>query len=305
MSIAKELLQRDLQALVVSDPALLLELAQSRFMRDGGEIPGEDQNCHRGSCSPRTKKNGLDKELQKIPKNEDIFYHEFSLGKLVETLSKDTDKSFTIKSPNYEPGYILRYTTFIPLYRVDIPGAFLDFKNKKEYYFNGNLKSEEEEKKKPKYLFDRNSFKTRVDVPIEFLNTGTIIDTGRQWVPPTRLYDKNKNFLYKKDNDNKRTEIKVHVRSKGSQAVSFIVDHESGIPYKWNDIINPPKISYIYDATVYRTGDLTLQGCHDRAPSHELFMGTYPGDTIWTIHTHAHEGFIYLAPGFQHCFSYQ
>lgn len=104
---------------------------------------------------------------------------------------------------------------------------------------------------------------------------------------------------------NDRTDIKVRVSQKGSQSVSFKVDHEAGVPYKWNGLIPGPKISYDYDARVYRTGDLALQGCHDRAPSHEFFMGTYPGDTFWTIHTHNHEGFFYLTPGFQHCFSYQ
>jgi len=205
----------------------------------------------------------------------------FILVQLIETLGADYKKEIqesnvSIQDCTYTPGYLIRYNTFIPMKKAANPWSTVSSIE----WFGGDNRG-----------FDAwsDKYRTRTEARVRWLCNGTILYTWKK-IGWTTGYDAKGNIIKMARAPSKG--IKMYNQSITSNKVSFSLDHEVG-----NPLVASPDISYSYDATIYYSGSFSITGWHDRAPSHEIYFMTFPGDTWSTIHQSSHKGFGYLWPG--------
>ncbi|SMO61110.1 DUF3238 domain-containing protein [Melghirimyces algeriensis] len=232
----------------------------------------------------KAKKQGI-----KIKKEDEphTYYTDYSVGKYIETLSTNLESEAKIQSPVYAPGYMVRYNTFIPNKLVKNPYRRVSKYIDGVYYFGGDNRG---------FNFF-GSYRTQTDMIVTFHPEGTRFDSSRRRIGTSTFYNKHKRLLFRDRADNKN--IRLDYKHVGSDNVSYRLEHEAEIPYSE---LTSPAIDYDYDAIIYKNGNLSISGCHDRAPSHEIYIATYPGDTIREIYRHSNQGFKYLFGFPQKCF---
>ncbi len=211
-----------------------------------------------------------------------VNYHNYTVGTTVKSLSNELED---VQTTEYRPGYIVRYTTFIPdpyapnyLYITD--GCCF---HENVHRFGGDNRG---------FNWKSTRYRTRIDAYAIFYESGYTAFYDIPSVGRTTYYNKN-GKLIGYDYANK-SGMYSHSISKTSTAVSYSMYHSVGNPFEEKF----PNIDYRYDATIYKSGSLTISGNHDQAPNHEIYFMTYPGDTISTVHQHKRKSFLYLFPTF-------
>ncbi|TFD93143.1 DUF3238 domain-containing protein [Jeotgalibacillus sp. R-1-5s-1] len=185
-----------------------------------------------------------------------------------------TMSSFT-PPPGY--GYALRYTTFIPLEYA--PNPWCDVICTKYSYFSGDNRG---------FDFWSNDFRTRSDVYLTWDGSNKYAKLNPQ-IGQTKGYDENYNFI---DSDYAPTsDIKIQNIEYGSDYIYHRMGLSSGIP-----LTTAPAIDAFYYAKVFEDGRGEYYGVHDKAPSHEFYIVTYPGGFYAPIHQATHKGFNNLFP---------
>ncbi|SFS47310.1 DUF3238 domain-containing protein [Marininema halotolerans] len=206
-------------------------------------------------------------------------------------------KSKINRSPDIEwrPGYILQYTTFIPLESapnpyctimgidgVDIPYYCADFLGSQGYdSFHGDGRT-----------FDpwtSTKFRTRSTAYFNWDNeTGEIVKKIKH-IPET-----GETIGYKDGKEVARgkapeSDMKIEDESFGDDWASFKMFLASS-----NPLVLAPDIDAFYYAKVHKNGDGEYYGVHDQAPSHEFYMGIDASEFSYPIHQQEHQGFNYL-----------
>ncbi|WP_175987037.1 hypothetical protein [Bacillus sp. Marseille-Q1617] len=205
------------------------------------------------------------------------------------------EKEALIKTPESESGnnllkaasfpgtsdwrnYIFRYTTFIPQDSVEDPKPF------NGTYLKGDGRG---------YNYFSNSYRTRVDVNA-YLTWNDFFynkDVGESH----RCSDSACTDIIESDTASE-SGIEVLEDYSSSSKMQWRVKHDVGIPFG----AEYPNITYYYDATLTSSPSLSINGSHDKAPSHEFYMAVYASDVMVPLEKYMVDSewdFIMLAPG--------
>jgi hypothetical protein len=230
-------------------------------------------------------------DLDEVP--EEAYNYNKSLTKIVETLSEVSEDELS-KSGLLDPigaskikgnstvanalasdytGYILRYQTFIPYKHVKSPNAFDEFLSGYGYdtYLNGNNRS---------FGFFENSFKTRSDVYAEWSGSSAY---------SIQYPDVGVSILYDNDYD------EITRGTASTDGIKHYPERNTSTYIEWHEIASVgvpfsatyPNIDYRYDARMYKNGNITASGNHDKAPNHEVYLArAYSSLPAVTLHTY-------------------
>lgn len=211
---------------------------------------------------------------------EAMNYRTYTVGTTVNSLSTDIETK--TQATEYRPGYIVRYMTFIPTAYADNPLAGTGVAK-----FGGDNRG---------FSWSSNKYRTRSDIYAIFYDSGHTSFYDAPDVGRTTYYD-SKGFLGGSDWASVDG-IYPHNITKTSSYVSYSMEHSVGNPF------DPgyPNIDYEYNATIYKSGSLSIDGNHDQAPNHEIYIMTYPGDTISTVHRHSIVSFLHLFLPLPNCY---
>ncbi|MDQ0268860.1 fibronectin type III domain-containing protein [Cytobacillus purgationiresistens] len=174
----------------------------------------------------------------------------------------------------YRPGYILIYKTFIPMNRA--PNPISKVSKYKTFHGDGRVY--------PNFFSDQ--YRTKSTVAVIFGPKTRFLHLEKD-VSRTYGYDAKgkQNGSAKEPN----TGMKLTNTKTGSDWASYTYKHAVKIPL----IVSPP-IDYDYTAKIYKNGSYRIEGYHDTAPSHELHIGTYPGDSRALVFFDKHRNFFDL-----------
>jgi hypothetical protein len=253
------------------------------------------------------KKNALKKAEIKITKENEkyLFYETKEIGTIVNTstntipsIEKDKNtKIFRSRKEDFQPpnglGYLLRYTTFIPMDKAPNPvcnnplapadptGVACKYDS-----FHGDGANRG---------FDpwSESFRTRSDAYVTWdYNTGKPNKVAHN--PQTGVTIGYKDGKEIARDEAPYTDMKIASEETGSDWIYHRMFLASNIPL----IPIAPDIDAFYYAKVYKDGKSEFYGVHDRAPSHEFYMMFYPGDgdMVVPIIQHPHVDFNELWP---------
>ena len=191
---------------------------------------------------------------------------------------KQEDNVSTLNSFTPPPGYgyVLRYTTFIPMEYAPNPWCEISCTYK---YFGGDDRS---------FDFWSNKFRTRSDVYVIWNGSSKYAKLHPQ-IGLTTGYDENYNLI----GSGRAPTSDIHIQN--VEYGSDYIYHRMGLA-SGNPLTTAPDIDAFYYAKVFQDGRGEFYGVHDKAPSHEFYIATYPGDFYAPIHQHTHSGFEYLWP---------
>jgi hypothetical protein len=178
------------------------------------------------------------------------------------------------KSSNSKTWYI-RYTTFIAEKIVKVPG--------RNIWFRGDNR---------KFNVDAKSYRTRTDVTI-VCETGSNNVTMRPFIGKSTEVTSDDKFVQSAIASSNGIKLKIiHQRY---PTIKFTVEHEVGIPSKL--LLVNPDIYYSYTGEFdCEKGTYTLEGEHDKAPNHEVYIKNSASVGWKTIYRFNTEGFECLVP---------
>jgi Protein of unknown function (DUF3238) len=259
----------------------------------------EVSNERKKEIKEQLKNNNID--ISKIDKKQ-LFSDIKTVGKVVEAVEKiDESELSTVDVPEEFvpnqfqtlgipssgapiPAYLFRYQTFIPFDTVDNLNQIHETLIGK---YGTRLKGDNRG-------FDpfSNKYRTRVDVYADWYYPDLYAD---RLVGESVLYDANGNVLMRGTASN--SGIKVTKDLVSSTKMMWRVNHDVGVPFH----SSYPNITYYYEGTVYKNGNFTLRGSHDKAPNHEIYAGNAFTDlrplTAHTFSVGSTLDFALLAPG--------
>lgn len=178
--------------------------------------------------------------------------------------------------------FIIRYTTFIPMKYVannnwlaGDSGTYL----KGDGY--GNDKANWRG-----FDFFNSSYRTRVDVMPEWYN-GSPGFYSEKDVSQSTLYE-NASAIGKSCSSSdvrcataSDSGITITKEYSNTSYIEWRVEHSASVPFG----ISYPGIDYRYDARMYKNGNITASGNHDRAPNHEVYLArAYSSLPAYRIH---------------------
>lgn len=221
-----------------------------------------------------------------------LLYERKELGTIVIASEKNAienksidDKVKTLAPPVYPNGYgyLVRYTTFIPLDRA--PNPWCEDVGICTYDEFGGDTAERG--------FDMwsNKFRTRADAYITWdwdNEPNSIV-----FDPQTGVTTGYKNGVeVGRDKAPAEEDMKIKSEETGSDWIYHRMFLASS-----NPLVLSPDIDAFYYAKLYNSSySAEFYGVHDQAPSHELYLMDYPGSFGIDIHTQEHQGFDYLWP---------
>lgn len=228
----------------------------------------------------------VNKENEKV-----LFYERKELGTIVNvsedkvTARTSNDKVKLLAPPIYPDGYgyLVRYTTFIPLDRAPNPWCeevglceFDEFEG--DTYERG---------------FDMwsDKFRTRADAYVTW-------DWDNKPNPITFDPQTGETIGYKNGVEVRRDQApaKEDMKIENEETGSDWIYHRMFLTPN-NPLVVSPDIDAFYYAKLYNSSySAEFYGVHDQAPSHELYLMDYPGSYGIDIHTQEHQGFDYLWP---------
>jgi len=197
-----------------------------------------------------------------------------SLNTIIEIPKPST---FKLPGTSDWKNYIIRYQTFIPDFSVKNPAPLS--KNK---YFKGDNRS---------FDFWSDKYRTRADVE-SVMTDGNSIKLNKKVGQSVACEDKNcKTITEKKTASSSGISMQVGINTVSKK--TWNVRHDVGIPF--SSVY--PNINYYYDGEITSKGTLYINGAHDRAPSHELYIAPISSGNVLTLYKFTNEGFGYLVPG--------
>ncbi|MBM7585662.1 hypothetical protein JOC86_002204 [Bacillus pakistanensis] len=253
--------------------------------------------------SDSKKKEIIEKSIEKgyslfeIPSS--AFLERKTINKLIKTPEENSTSELSQKSgivtlsASTLDSFIVRYTTFIPYYKVDNPNILEEWFESGvptgsyvtgDGYSNGTLRD---------FNYFNNSYRTRIDVYAEWYNSSPSY-TSYKYVMPTHLYGPDGTLV------DEETAPKDGMTFSGlgklSDRISWKVFHDVGL----GTSSTSPNINYEYTATMYKNGNISASGEHDSAPNHEVYLArAYSGLPPVTLHTYSvnsKDDFKYLFP---------
>lgn len=210
---------------------------------------------------------------------ESVFKREEVSQEQDSLLSKNSESQ--VKSFQYPEGfgYLLRYTTFIPMDYAPNPWCKVNCNYK---YFGGDNRG---------FNVWSNKFRTRLDSYVIWdWNENPKGVTANPQTGWTYGYDANKKLLNQKKADAVK-DHRVWMEEKGKDWI-----YHRGSVASSNPLTAAPDIDAFYYAKVWKSGKGEFYGVHDQAPSHEFYIMNYPGDLDLPIHQAKHVDFEYLFP---------
>lgn len=245
-----------------------------------GKIPVSEQE--KGNRLSKIEKNDSE-QRNKSAKTEDLLYDYVSIIKVVD---KKKLKSLVNLSNNEVDNVKLRYTTFIGDPYVDNPVPYAlrltgdDWEEEVEY-FGGDNRG---------FAVSHSRFRTQVNIEADF--TDELLDIDKA-VNKTTMYDKNKKLLNTARASS--SGVKLNKNVVNQDEMDFRLNHSVGIPYLEDSFeFTPPAIDYRMDAEIFREdGSYQIDGWHDGAPSHELYI-SFDNGPYEEVFTHDLYDFFYL-----------
>ncbi|MBO1582882.1 DUF3238 domain-containing protein [Bacillus sp. XF8] len=224
---------------------------------------------------------------------EDFECENKSIGTLVYndntfySTGNDDEKAAAYSDDVTDGGYLFRYQTFIPKYRVPAPGYAPTWLVK----FDGDNR-----------YFDRlhNSFRTRLDVLVKWQRT---VD-GWLNQPPSINYSPDTGYTIGYYSSGKSISDKANVNdmtiridTRTTKKAAFAMKTASPNPL----VPGAPDIDAFAYVVQYRDGSGAVTGFHDLAPSHEFYKFMHTGQALShryyeTLHQSKHTDFIALFP---------
>ncbi|WP_255295719.1 hypothetical protein [Bacillus pseudomycoides] len=245
------------------------------------------------------EKNEMDQKLKNAKstsiKNEDFYTRHYQLAKVVSTpeiiKSREDVVNFVQAKSGFNYHTYLRYTTFIPDPKAPNPFGLLTGS-----YFKGDDRG----------FHPTGSFRTRATFEAAWTRDNAALYHNFE-TQPTVLYRANGSEASRKQASTSGMELSNISKYKSSRncymnsdgkckAISFTMSHDVGIPIY--DYFTPD-ITYDFRATMYEDDTILLNGTHDQAPSHEIYLTT---NTLLTknwwvsYYTFTNKGFSYLLP---------
>jgi hypothetical protein len=235
---------------------------------------------------PKAKKKNLSKEDQRV------FQEPKTLSAVIKTTTTNapTKKQKGIVSPLSLPsgsGYMIRYETFIPMKSAPNPWCDVPYIGCTSHHFNGNNRSFRQ------WNFQAESYKTLSKVYITEENGRKSTKLGVRSVGHTIGYDK------------RGKTVKVARASSKGITIKYVQNSSTGWKHDgYHSVGNPlataPNIDAHYYADVKENGSGYFKINHDQAPNHEMYLYTYPGDSVRVImqdKIHSVMKFFALTPG--------
>ncbi|MED3648738.1 fibronectin type III domain-containing protein [Halalkalibacterium halodurans] len=179
-------------------------------------------------------------------------------------------------SPEWR-NYIIRYQTFIPDFSVKNPNPISNHN-----YFKGDNRG---------FNFWSNKYRTRTDINIK-MTGGSLLSMHKDVGITTGCKD----AQCKTVTGTERASASGITFSRGTNTTSkkvWNVRHDVGIPF--HKLY--PNINYYYEGEMTRSPSLYINGAHDKAPSHEMYIVPMESDDVMTLYRKANQGFAYLLPG--------
>ncbi|GEM_PF-6896523 len=175
-------------------------------------------------------------------------------------------------------GFLLRYTTFIPLEKAPNPWCTVICSTYDE--FGGDNRS---------YNVWHARFRTRSDVYVTWDGSNKYIIQNKQTGITTGYKD---GILV----DTGQADADKDMKIWNVELQNNYIYHRMALASP-NPLTPSPDIDAFYYAKVYKTGIGEFYGVHDQAPSHEFYIIDYPSySNVRTIHLYPHQGFTYLFP---------
>ncbi|MCP3742377.1 DUF3238 domain-containing protein [Rossellomorea sp. BNER] len=289
----------------------IIEKTKKTFYKDKEIESGKTYNYQiiaEKSVTEEKKKEIIEKSIENgytlfdIP--ESAFLERKTINKIVKTpesiSKKELLKKNELSTDNFKSlaadtldSFIIRYTTFIPFYKVDNPNILEEWFEPGvgtgsyvtgDGYSDGSLRG---------FNYFNSSFRTRIDVYAEWYNSSPSYSAYKD-IKPTHLYRKDGSLA---DKQTASTDgITFSGLGKLSDRISWKVHHDVGL----GTSTTAPNINYEYMATMYKNGNISASGEHDRAPNHEVYLArAYSGLPAVTLHTYSvssTDDFKYLFP---------
>lgn len=195
-----------------------------------------------------------------------------------------------------DPSLVFRHQTFI-----NEQGIMVPWPGTGSRCFNGNNRG---------FSPTSNQYKSRVDVRTTWHTSSSTVTYGSD-VPNGRLHDNctpvsgpglmAEAAIPGELIESRTTSANISVvRDSGgsnSGRSQYSVGHSAVIPFSPLGTGLVPAIDYNYDELILRMGLITIQGVHDMAPSHEIYVsGLVPQPLWWPVYQFRNEGFTNLLP---------
>lgn len=173
--------------------------------------------------------------------------------------------------------FLIRYTTFIPQATVKNPNPFSNHN-----YFKGDNRS---------FSSTSSKYRTRADVSTKMTN-GNSISLSKKVNETVGCKDSAcKTVTGRKTASSSGITMKTGTNNTSTK--TWNVRHDVGIPFSKAY----PNINYFYEATLKKKPSLSVNGAHDKAPSHEMYIRALDGSSYVTLYTRATGSFSNLIPG--------
>lgn len=207
---------------------------------------------------------------------------------LKRDLTSDLTKLTSPKAGTLD-SYIFRYTTFIPMKYVNNKNWLAGDAGT---YLKGDGSSNVKANWR-KFDFFNNSFRTRVDVNPEWINSTGGFYFDKPIVSQSVLYETSSAIGKSCGSKGVRcatasnSGIKVIKEYVNSSYIEWRVEHSASVPFG----VSYPGIDYRYDARIYKNGNVIATGNHDRAPNHEVYLAkAYTDLPYLKLHTFSISG---------------
>ena len=235
--------------------------------------------------------NAMGHNLEDVPQSlfnerKTVIKDVMTVEKLDKNEIKKKDLTPELRQLAYDTldSYMLRYTTFIPMAYVNngnwLAGDYGTYLKGDGY---GNAKSQWRG-----FDFFNSSYRTRVDVFAEWYNSSPSFYYSEPSVSQSVLYE-NESAIGKSCGTTgvrcataSNKDINVIQEYVNNSYIEWRVEHSAAVPFG----SSYPAIDYRYDARVYKDGNITATGNHDRAPNHEVYLAKAYTDLPYiTLHT--------------------
>lgn len=194
--------------------------------------------------------------------------------------STANDVAYALASPAKTS---LRYTTFIPEYRVPAPSGICTPIDSREYYFLGDNRT---------WSVSSTAYRTRLNVYIDWLQGG--LTTYSRSVHSTHRYVMDGYAMVLDDSD-LASNSTMHLRVDADSSTAVAFEMWQNVP---NPLCNPfvtGGIRFDYFVAVERSGVYSVEGVAVKVPNHELYIMDSDDGAWKTIFRRSHVTFDCLS----------
>ncbi|RQW18729.1 hypothetical protein EH196_17335 [Bacillus sp. C1-1] len=208
---------------------------------------------------------------------EEALKIEGSLNTLIEIPNDEFQTFATLPNPTAKGNFLIRYNTFIPAKSVKNPNPISNHN-----WFKGDNRG---------FSATSSKYRTRADVSTK-MTDGNSITLSKSVGETVGCKDENCNTVTGRQTASS-SGITMNRGTNTTSTKTWNVRHDIGIPF--SKVY--PNINYFYEATLKKAPSFSVNGAHDKAPNHEMYIRSLNGSTYTKLYTKTGGSFSNLIPG--------